>query len=156
MPAPEGLPRLLCDVGDPPFAFQEHRRRCGALPDPGRRPRRELIEAVSRAGLRGKGGAAFPTGRKLQAVVEGSGRPVVVVNGAEGEPASGKDKFLLASAPHLVIDGALIAAAAVGASEVRVCVDRRATDALAIVRGALEERLALEGTPVPVRIEAVP
>jgi len=92
----------------------------------------------------------------MQAVVEGSGRPVVVVNGAEGEPASGKDKFLLASAPHLVIDGALIAAAAVGASEVRVCVDRRATDALAIVRGALDERLALEGTPVPVRIEAVP
>ncbi|HZD71827.1 MAG TPA: proton-conducting membrane transporter, partial [Actinomycetes bacterium] len=106
----------------------------------GERPRDRFIAAVERSGLRGRGGASFPTGTKLRAVREGRGTPVVVVNGSEGEPASAKDKLLLSMAPHLVLDGALLAAAAVGAGEVMVCVDRSASAALDSVGRALAER----------------
>src|SRR3954451_25370244 len=74
-----------------------------------------LIDAVAAAGLRGRGGAAFPTATKLRAVRAAAGRRAVVVNAAEGEPISAKDRVLLEAAPHLALDGALLAAAAVGA-----------------------------------------
>jgi NADH:ubiquinone oxidoreductase subunit F (NADH-binding) len=76
----------------------------------------DLISAVRVSGLRGRGGAAFPLGRKLAAVAGQPGEHVVVVNGEEGEPASVKDRWLLRARPHLVIDGALRAASAVGAA----------------------------------------
>jgi NADH:ubiquinone oxidoreductase subunit F (NADH-binding)/ferredoxin len=83
-----------------------------------------LIAACRQVDLRGRGGAAFPVARKLSAVAAGAGRrrPVVVVNATEGEPGSGKDKFLLARSPHLVLDGAMLAAGALSASEVIVAV----------------------------------
>jgi NADH:ubiquinone oxidoreductase subunit F (NADH-binding) len=80
---------------------------------------------------------------------------VVVVNGAEGEPASGKDKLLLETAPHLVLDGALLAAAAVGAEQVIVCVDHSASAALGAVTRALAERPRAAGA-VEVRLAPVP
>ncbi len=104
----------------------------GPLPDVGP----DLIGEVERAGLRGRGGAGFPTAVKLAAVAAGS-RPVVVVNGTEGEPMSAKDRLLLASAPHLVLDGAVAAAAAVGAREVLVAAPAAVLPSLA---RALRER----------------
>ena len=154
--APVGVPRLLAEVGSAWIPLSDHRRRAGALPTCGPRPRVDVIDALARAGLRGKGGGAFPTAQKMEAVASGSGRPVVVVNGAEGEPASGKDKLLLTRAPHLVLDGALAAAAAVGASEVFFCVDRHASAALASVGRALDERNAVEPSVLPVRLMGVP
>ena len=74
-----------------------------------------LIAMTAAAGLTGRGGAAFPVGRKL-AGVQAAGRGVVVGNGAEGEPASSKDRALLAQAPHLVLDGLALTARAVGAA----------------------------------------
>jgi NADH:ubiquinone oxidoreductase subunit F (NADH-binding) len=61
---------LLAEAGASWVRVDEHRRRAGPLPRVARRPRIDLIQAVDRAGLRGKGGGAFPTARKMQAVVD--------------------------------------------------------------------------------------
>lgn len=95
----------------------------------------ELIAAVVESGLTGRGGAGFPTGRKMAAVA--GSRPVVVGNGAEGEPLSRKDVQLLTRAPHLVLDGLNAAAAAVGADTVYLYLH---ADAAAAVEAALDER----------------
>jgi len=110
------LPRLLTGVRAEggPVSLDFHLRQLGAPP---RLSRAGLIDLVEASGLRGRGGAAFPTARKLEAVAGGRGRPVVVANGAEGEPASDKDKALLRWVPHLVLDGVSLAATAVGSSE---------------------------------------
>ena len=96
-----------------------HRAAHGPLPVLGRGDADRLVDVVAAAGLRGRGGAGFPTARKLAAVAEGR-KPFVVVNGTEGEPDSAKDRLLLGRRPHLVLDGAVTAARAVGAREVVV------------------------------------
>src|SRR6266542_2523780 len=151
-----GLPRLLAVAGEHGNAtpLARHRLAFPTPPLPGRAGD-DLIAAVERSGLRGRGGASFPTGRKLRAVRDARRRPIVVVNGAEGEPTSGKDKLLLTTAPHLVLDGALLAAAAVGARQVVVCVDQAATAALGAVQRALAERQRAEAA-LPVRLAAIP
>ena len=139
------LPRVL--PVPPATALPAHLERYGPLPAGGA----DLIAEADRSGLRGRGGAGFPTAVKLAAVARGR-HGVVVANGTEGEPASAKDKTLLVAAPHLVLDGAVVAAAAVGAREIVVCVDRAAGRVLAAVRAALAER----HDPVPIRVEASP
>lgn len=84
-----------------------------------------LVAMCEQTDLRGRGGAAFPVARKMRAVLErcaGRRRPYVVVNGTEGEPGSGKDKMLLNRSPHLVLDGAVLVARALQATEVIVAV----------------------------------
>ena len=82
-----------------------------------------LIDLLTDSGLRGRGGAGFPTGRKWRTVAS-FGSPVqptpVVVNAAEGEPGTFKDRALLLENPYLVLEGALIAAHTMGSSEVIV------------------------------------
>jgi len=112
--AAPGAHRLLPPAGQEPGAdLAAHARAHGPLPRA--RRGRALIEEIRSAGLTGRGGAAFPVAVKMTAVAAGRGRPVVVGNGAEGEPASHKDKHLLWVSPHLVLDGLLLAARAVGA-----------------------------------------
>ena len=86
----------------------------------------DLLRITSQVDLRGRGGAAFPVARKMRAVLTsmagGKRRAVVVVNATEGEPGSAKDKMLLCRSPHLVLDGALVAARALGAREIIVAV----------------------------------
>jgi NADH:ubiquinone oxidoreductase subunit F (NADH-binding) len=97
-----------------------------------------LIEEIDRAGLRGRGGAAFPTATKWRSVA-GAGRPgVVVANGEEGEPLSFKDRYLLLRRPHLVLDGLLLAREALGAARAIVYVSSAA--GRAAVERALDER----------------
>jgi NADH:ubiquinone oxidoreductase subunit F (NADH-binding) len=87
------------------------------LDDPDR-----LLDEVKRSGLLGRGGAAFPLAIKLRTVRDAGGRPVVLANGEEGEPASVKDKWLLRNRPHLVLDGVRLAAHIVGAERAVVYV----------------------------------
>ena len=137
--APAGAVRLLHGVGAQPVTLTEHRATYPA-PDVAWRPGLELVDAVERSGLRGRGGAAFPTSFKLRAVLASPGVPVVVINGTEGEPLSSKDALLSRFAPHLVLDGAVVAAAMVGATEVHVALDRADDDALIRIDHAILER----------------
>jgi NADH:ubiquinone oxidoreductase subunit F (NADH-binding) len=155
MSAATELPRLLAGADARGGATLGAHLAChgmGSLAfDPG-----ELIAAVEQAGLHGRGGAAFPTATKLHAVARGRrGRAVVVANGAEGEPASEKDRVLLAHAPHLVLDGAQLAARAVGASEVILAVRGRAQATRDALARALGERERAARDAVSVRVVAI-
>src|SRR3989441_3451767 len=128
-------------IGPADESLATHRQRLGPVPT---LASGELIAALDASGLLGRGGAGFPVGRKWRAVAErSSGRAVVLANGAEGEPLSRKDRSLMAARPHLVIDGALLAAGAVGADDIifYIGTEHRAADAA--IRHALAER-ALE------------
>jgi NADH:ubiquinone oxidoreductase subunit F (NADH-binding) len=119
--------------------FSDHLARLGPLP--GRAALRELIPALEASGLLGRGGAGFPVGRKWRALAERrSGRAVVVVNGAEGEPASRKDRLLMSHRPHLVVDGAILAADAVGANEIVFYIGTEHRDAVLAIGRAVDER----------------
>ncbi|BAS29233.1 NADH-ubiquinone oxidoreductase-F iron-sulfur binding region domain-containing protein [Limnochorda pilosa] len=98
-----------------------------------------VVAEIEAAGLRGRGGAAFPTATKWRAAAEGAPPRYVVVNGGEDEPGSRKDRFLMENHPHRVIEGALIAARAVGASKVFFYVNRTFTASLRPLWGALED-----------------
>jgi NADH:ubiquinone oxidoreductase subunit F (NADH-binding) len=144
------LPRLLlgtrADGSSPTLA--EHVATHGELPLERKRKRREtppLIELVERAGLRGHGGAGFPTATKLRAVASTRGRAIVLVNATEGEPASQKDRALCQLAPHLMLDGAQLAAQALGAEEAIVAVGESASASVAAVAAAIDERRRLGG-----------
>jgi NADH:ubiquinone oxidoreductase subunit F (NADH-binding) len=146
-PAP-ALPRLLAGIRpDGAMELGEHLALHGPLPlarGGRRRQAREraamVIEEIERSGLLGRGGAAFPTATKMRAVAGARGKAIVLANGAEGEPASLKDRTLLETLPHLVLDGAVIAAEAVGADEVIVCVCESAGEGIECVERAISER----------------
>jgi NADH:ubiquinone oxidoreductase subunit F (NADH-binding) len=148
------LPRLLPATGHP-MDLQTHLHVHGRVlyrGGPGM-----LIHTIESAGLTGRGGAAFPTHRKLAAVANQKGVPVVVGNGAEGEPASDKDKTLLWSCPHLVLDGLQLAAETVGARQVHLYVHRnphliqRLESALAERATAGLDRIAVGLVSAPAR-----
>jgi NADH:ubiquinone oxidoreductase subunit F (NADH-binding) len=130
---PGSLPRLLPPApAAGPVSLAGHLARYGPPPSPGltRGQRSELLAEVARSGLTGRGGAGFPTARKMAAVAAGRGA-VVVANGTEGEPATAKDKVLLARSPHLVLDGAALAAEIVGARRAVIVAHRSVREILA-------------------------
>ena len=141
MPTPDPTQRLL--AGPPldgnPERLDAHFTRLGAPPSADNHL--DLISSLEASGLLGRGGAGFPVGRKWRALAERtSGTAVVVVNGAEGEPASAKDRILMAHRPHLVVDGANLAAEAVGADEIIFYVGREHAAAVAAMGRAIDER----------------
>lgn len=139
-----------------PVALEDHLRMRGPLPRvAGARGRDRLIQVIDDAGLTGRGGAAFPTARKLRTVAAARRRPVVVVNGGEGEPASGKDRLLLTADPHLVLDGAALAAAALGAREIIVAV-HEGGQPLSALDWALTQRRRAGLDAIPARVTALP
>src|SRR6478752_6904619 len=80
-----------------------------------------IIDLIDASGLRGRGGAGFPVARKWRTVVANRTPTIpstVVVNAAEGEPGSFKDRAILRADPYRVLEGALMAAHAVGADSV--------------------------------------
>jgi formate dehydrogenase len=86
----------------------------------GKRTRDELIKVVSDAGLRGLGGAGFPTGRKWSLVRAEPGPRLMAVNADEGEPGTFKDRYYLGLDPHRFLEGMLIAAWVVEAADVYI------------------------------------
>ena len=98
------------------------------------------VEIVLAAGLRGRGGGGFPTGRKWAGIASQTGtRRYVVCNGAEGEPGTFKDRALLRANPYQVVEGMIIAAFAVGAEEAFICLKRSFEQELAAVTRAVQE-----------------
>jgi NADH:ubiquinone oxidoreductase subunit F (NADH-binding) len=154
--SPAGVrPRLLAGLSaEGPTGLVEHEMTFGPLPL-GWRPRR-LIDTVERSGLVGRGGAGFPTGRKLRSVADGRRTAVVVANGSEGEPASAKDRFLLTWTPHLVMDGITVAAQAVGATEAYLALHDTATRLGAALQAAAEARNVAGIDPVPIEVVGIP
>ena len=128
-PEPPQMPRLFAACS---ASLHAHHGQFGTLP---KLTGSELISVLDAARLTGRGGAGFPAGRKIAAVT--GAKPVVIANGAEGEPLSAKDAVLLTQAPHLVLDGLQLAAGAVGADKVYVYVP---THVAAAVHHALDER----------------
>lgn len=158
---PAGLPRLLEGIpAHGAMSLGEHLAQHGPLPawpKHSRRAEHPLIEEIEQAGLLGRGGASFPAAAKLRAVASAASfrrRAVVVVNAAEGEPASLKDRTITGALPHLMLDGATLVADALGADEVIVAVCESAQAGLQGVEQAIAER---DGRNAPqIRVQAVP
>ncbi|MET9883374.1 NADH-ubiquinone oxidoreductase-F iron-sulfur binding region domain-containing protein [Streptomyces sp. NPDC006430] len=145
-----GQPRLLAGLDAlPRLDRADHLVVHGPLPQ---YTSDELVELAEGIDLRGRGGAGFPFARKLKAVIRSArmkeGRTAVVVNGTEGEPSCLKDAAVLLRSPHLMLDGALLAAGAIGAEEVAVGVTR--DDVEQSLRAAVAER-----GPVGSRVRVV-
>ncbi|MDE3130630.1 MAG: SLBB domain-containing protein [Acidobacteriota bacterium] len=157
------FPRLLAGMpSSGTLGLREHLSLHGPLTLPARRrgsarSEHPLILELERAGLRGYGGAGFPTATKLHAVAAQGSRPVILVNGAEGEPLSDKDRLLSGRLPHLVIDGAVVVAAALGSDQVVFALDEHASGPARALRQALAERSDLQSRGAPaVSVTAVP
>ena len=135
--------------------LREHSGRYGPLQrhDGGKR---DLLDEVAAARLTGRGGAGFPTAKKMRAVAGRRGPAVVVANGMESEPASEKDQALLARAPHLVLDGISAAAEAVGAAEAHLCLPRTREWLVDCVLSAVAERQQAGLDRIPVAVHELP
>ncbi|HUZ76212.1 MAG TPA: NADH-ubiquinone oxidoreductase-F iron-sulfur binding region domain-containing protein [Chloroflexota bacterium] len=160
MVAAPALPRLLT-ANQRPESLNEHLQHVGPPPTSrSEADRWELIATLERSGLRGRGGAGFPVGTKWRSVATqarmAGGKAVVLANAAEGEPASAKDRVLLARRPHLVLDGALLGAQAIGAAEVVVYVCRGMVETRRTVESAIHERRAARLKEPRVRIALAP
>jgi NADH-quinone oxidoreductase subunit F len=104
----------------------------------------QVIEEVTAAGLRGRGGAGFPTGRKWAFAREASGRPkYVVCNADEGDPGAFMDRAVLEGDPHAVLEGMLIGAYAMEAEQGFVYVREEYPIAVEHLRAAIEQMLEL-------------
>jgi NADH:ubiquinone oxidoreductase subunit F (NADH-binding) len=154
MTAERSASRLLPD-GQAPEDLDAHLRRFGPKPavDAG-----VLVQALDESGLRGRGGAAFPTGTKWRAVMSRTpgGESVVIANAAESEPASFKDRTLLTVRPHLVLDGLELAAEAVHARRAIVYMSRAHADVQQRLLAAIAERRRHADSGVFIEIVAGP
>jgi formate dehydrogenase len=103
----------------------------------GQRTRDEVIGALEHSGLRGLGGAGFPTGRKWRLVRQEPGPRLMAVNGDEGEPGTFKDRYFLETDPHRIIEGMLIAAWVVEAADVYVYLRDEYPQCLAILESEI-------------------
>jgi len=116
----------------------------------------QIINQLERTGVLGRGGAGFPLLIKMRAVADAPGRAVIVVNASEGEPAIWKDRTLLTNVPHLVLDGAQLAAAALGADRVHVAVNPTYRPAHLALLVALAQRRGKGVDVAPVTVHVVP
>jgi NADH:ubiquinone oxidoreductase subunit F (NADH-binding) len=154
-----GAPPLRLLAGPPIPAgaesFTDHQARLGPVP----RGDTTTIQVLEASALLGRGGAGFPVGRKWRTVAERSaGQAIVLGNGAEGEPLSAKDRAVMTARPHLVLDGAALAAEAVGAEEIVLYVGSAHSAARSALARAVAERSSAGASSAlpPVRIVDAP
>ncbi len=161
---PPGRDELRLIIRDEPLTLAEHATRYGPLPLESARSE-AFVADVERSGLTGRGGGAFPAGRKIRAVAEATARSrplrspagsVVVANGSESEPASRKDAVLLSHSPHLVLDGIALCAAAVGANRAYLCLGHPSRTAAPLLRDAIAARAQARIDQVPVELISIP
>lgn len=120
-PAPDGAPECVFrTIREPGHSTLAGYRRDGGYEGLARAVREmtpaQVVDAIGRSGLTGRGGAGFPTGRKWQAVADAGGTPKsIVCNADEGEPGCFKDRALMDYDPHAVIEGMIAAGYATGA-----------------------------------------
>jgi NADH-quinone oxidoreductase subunit F len=148
-PPPHPLEKrlLLSGISDPGHtgSLSQYRARGGyvALGKALKMTPAEIVDEVKKSGLRGRGGAGFPTGTKWSFVDKKSGKPVyLIVNGDESEPGTFKDRVLLHHAPHLLIEGVAIAAHAVGCHVAYIYLRGEFPKAVKIIEKAIEEARA--------------
>lgn len=153
------FPRLLAGMpAGGSLGLRAHEALHGPLtlaPRQRTRSNHPLIVELERAGLRGYGGAGFPTATKLHAVAAQGTRPTVLVNASEGEPLSVKDVLLMSRLPHLVIDGVLAAASVLGADRLVFALDEHERAAARALQQALAERPELRHRAAPA-VSVVP
>jgi NADH-quinone oxidoreductase subunit F len=99
----------------------------------------EIIEEVKKSGLRGRGGAAFPTGMKWSFMPKDSRPKYLIVNADESEPGTFKDRAIIEKNPHQLIEGALIAAYAIGAQTVYIYIRGEYVKWMRILQTAIDE-----------------
>ena len=122
--------------------LKEYRARGGyeALTNAVNSTPEEVIKIVSDAGLRGRGGAGFPTGKKWAFTRECPEQPhYLILNGGEDEPGSRKDRMLMENLPHLVIEGVILSAYAIGASKAYLYINANYEAATESITDALTE-----------------
>ncbi|MDE0028333.1 MAG: SLBB domain-containing protein [Deltaproteobacteria bacterium] len=128
---PEGLEGL--DAYRARGGYQAVERLAGTSPE-------DIVAKVEASGLRGRGGAGFPTGRKLALTLECPETPrYVVMNGGEDEPGSKKDRVLMENVPHLILDGIILAAYAVQAEKAYLYINHGYEAATRAMETAIEE-----------------
>ncbi|NUR09113.1 MAG: hypothetical protein HOQ45_19155 [Nocardioidaceae bacterium] len=134
-------PRLLDGITHGP-SLAAHRSVAGPLPD---LALDGLLEQLRRVDIRGRGGAGFPFATKLESAAKASGRTTVVVNVSEGEPASLKDAAVAMTRPHLILDGAVLAARVLGAREIHLVLPGEHPEVRRSMQRAVEERRTEDG-----------
>jgi len=103
----------------------------------------DIVGVIKESGLRGRGGAGFPTGLKWSFMPKDDGKPhYLVCNADESEPGTFKDREIMRWTPHALIEGCAIAAYAIGAERTYIYIRGEFTEPLAIMRAAVEEAYA--------------
>ena len=116
--------------------YEGLKKACGMTPE-------AVVEEIKTSGLRGRGGAGFPTGLKWSLMPKADGRPhYLVCNADESEPGTFKDREIMRWTPHQLIEGCAIAAYAIGAERCYIYIRGEFTDPLAIMQQAVEEATA--------------
>jgi NADH:ubiquinone oxidoreductase subunit F (NADH-binding) len=156
---PHGIPEGREELSD-------YRGRGGyeALARTIRMPAEDVVKQVSDAGLRGRGGAGFPTGKKWALTREAPDEPrYLIMNGGEDEPGSKKDRVLMENVPHLVIEGVILSAYAIGAEKAYLYINAEYETALKSISDALAEAKSegywgenILGSNFSIDIEIVP
>ncbi len=126
----------------------------------------EVLDVIVASGLRGRGGAGFPTGQKWTfAAQEPGDTKYVVANGGEDEPGSQKDRVVMEIYPHKLVEGVILAAYAVGAGEAYLYVNSLYTEAISQLEGAIDaataagflgEALGGSGFSLQMKLQAAP